>query len=148
MWIIIIAATAALTVTVPFVVNQDVVSRHMYPQDAFHEDSNLAVRGVVTSIERNYKAWGWDYHIYRFYFQLNITEVVWVSDDFWGSAENGTVYGESKIGIGYDNPDSPQLSVGQTVECKGAYVGVTDLPYSFKLTVSPSINGSYLKPQI
>jgi len=145
-WLLTIAAMALLTIAVAFAVNHELVTKHMYPLDAFDEASNLTIKGIVTSIEENYKAWGWNYHIYRFYIRLNITEIVWVGDDFWGQAENGTVYGESTIGIGYDNPDKPQLSVGKTVECKGCYVGVTDLPYSFKITVSPSINGSYLKP--
>ena len=144
--IIAFAAIAVLAIVMAFAINHEIVTKHTYPQDAFHEDSNLAVRGIIISIEQNYKAWGWDYHIYHYYIQLNITEIVWVSNDFSGPVENGTVYERSTIGIGYDNPDNPQVKIGQIVECKGCYVGVTDLPSSFKITVSPSINGSYLKP--
>jgi hypothetical protein len=42
--------------------------------------------------------------------------------------------------------DDTQLVVGQEIECKGFYLGVTDTAYSFVLTVAPSINGSYLCP--
>jgi hypothetical protein len=51
------------------------------------------------------------------------------------------------IGIGYDNLDSIQFAVGQTVECKGYYVAHTDTPYSYIITVSPSISESYLEKQ-
>ncbi|MEM3378807.1 MAG: hypothetical protein QW674_07690 [Candidatus Bathyarchaeia archaeon] len=41
-----------------------------------------------------------------------------------------------------------ELVVGQEIECKGFYLGVTDTAYFFVLTVAPSINGSYLKPRV
>ncbi|MGB9841265.1 MAG: hypothetical protein ACPLKZ_00915 [Candidatus Bathyarchaeales archaeon] len=44
--------------------------------------------------------------------------------------------------------DEPELALGQEIECKGFYLGVTDTSYSFVLTVAPSINGSYLKPRV
>ncbi|MCW4044795.1 MAG: hypothetical protein NWE94_04685 [Candidatus Bathyarchaeota archaeon] len=147
-----IAIIAVLTIAVAFLVNQELISKHMYPQDALHEDSNLTVRGIVTSIEENYKAWGWEYHIYRFYIQLNITEIVWIREDLsdWieYSADKNTIKGWNSIGVGYDNLDNPQLIIGQIVECKGHYIPVTDLPGSFKITIAPSVNDSYLKSQI
>ena len=127
---------------------------HMYPQDALHEDSNLSIRGTVISVETNRKSDGFgltSYHIFRLYIHVNITEIVWAED--WlteynaVSYANDTVNGGSSIIVGYDNLDNPQLAVGQNVECKGYYVPVTDTPYSFKITVSQSINGSFLKPQ-
>ena len=124
----------------------------MYPQDALHEDSNLTVRGIVTSIEENYTAWGRGYHIYRFYIQLNITEIVWIKEDLAGwieySTDNNTTNGWNSICIGYDNLDNPYLVIGQIVECKGHYISVADLPGSFKITVAPSVNDSCLKSQI
>ena len=127
----------------------------MYPQDALHEDSNLTVKGVVISIEENYKAWGFgpnSYHIYRFYITINITEIVWAGgylEDYFPESEgfsfaDRTLNGWNSTVIGYDNLDTPNLQIGQTIECKGYYISVTDTPGSFKITVSPSINGSYL----
>jgi len=148
--IIVIAVIAVLTIVLAFVINQELVNKHMYPQDAPHEDSNLAVRGIVTSIQVNYKAYGWDYHIYRIYLLLNITEIVWIKEDLASwieySTENNTINGRNSIGIGYDNLDNPNLFIGQTVECKGHYISVTDLPGSFKINIAPTINGSYLQP--
>ena len=150
--IIAIAVIAVLTIVLAFVINQELVGKHMYPQDAIHEDSNLSVRGIVTSIEENYKAYGWDYHIYRIYIQLNITEIVWIKDDLTGwieySTDNNTINESNNIGVGYDNSDALQLVIGQTVECKGYYETVYDSPWSHILTVAPSISESYLKPQI
>ncbi len=126
---------------------------HMYPQDAVHENSNLAVIGIVTAVETNRRSDGFgfnSYHIFRFYIHLNITEVVWAEDGLtrWNAVSyaDDTLNGWSSVIIGYDNLDTPSLSLGQNVECKGYYVPVTDTPYSFKITVSQSINGSYLKP--
>ncbi|MEM2098686.1 MAG: hypothetical protein QXU99_02925 [Candidatus Bathyarchaeia archaeon] len=62
------------------------------------------------------------------------------------STVNKTINGWNSIGIGYDNLDNPQFAIGQIVECKGPYISVTDLPGSFKITVAPSVNDSYLKP--
>ncbi len=150
--IITIAIIAVLTIVLASAINQELVSKHMYPQDAIHEDSNLTVRGIVTSIEENYKAYGWDYHIYRFYIRLNITEIVWIKEDLASwieySTENNTINDGNSIGVGYDNLDNPNLFIGQTVECKGHYISVTDLPGSFKINVAPSINESYLQPMI
>ena len=126
----------------------------MYPQDTIQASSNLAVEGVIISVEDNYRIDGFmagSYHIFHAYIRLKITGVEWVDDDLtdWITVdyENNTVNGWSTIGIGYDNPDKPQLTVGQTVECKGYYVPHTDTPYSYIITVSPSISESYLKIQ-
>ena len=139
-----VAVIAVSAAVLALVINQESISEHMYPQDAFHENSNISVRGVVTSIEENHKSYGFGvdcYHIFRFYIQLNITEIVWINEDSAATKDRNT------IGIGYDNSDNPQLFIGQIVECKGYYLSVTDSPYSFKITVAPSISESYLEPQ-
>jgi hypothetical protein len=150
--LITVAVIAVLAVVLAFVVNQWLVSQHMYPQDAINESSNLAVRGIVTSIEQNHMTAGMEissYHIFRLYIQLNITEVVWINKDSpdVSSTDNNTVLGSNRISVGYDNLDNPQLIIGQEIECKGFYFGATDSTYSFKITVSPSISESYLKLQ-
>ena len=48
--IIAFAAIAVLAIVVAFAINHEIVTKHTYPQDAFHEDSNLAIRGVIISI--------------------------------------------------------------------------------------------------
>lgn len=135
--------------------NQAENNSHMYPQSSFNETANLSVKGVVTSIEENHKSEAYiagSYHTFRLYIQLNITEVKWVADDYAKyihiSTENNTLMGWDTIYVGYDNLDNPQLVIGQAVECKGYYEPRTDSPYSFKITVSPSISESYLKLQI
>ena len=143
--LITIAIIAVLAVGLGLVINQELISQHMYPRDTIHENSNLCIRGVVTSIEENHKSQGLainSYHIFRFYIQLNITEIVWISED------SAAIKDRNSIGIGYDNLDNPQLSIGQIVECKGYYRPVTDSPYSFKITVAPSISESYLESQV
>lgn len=142
---IAVAVIAVSAVVLASVFNQELIGEHMYPQDTIHEDSNLYVRGVVTSIEENYKSYGLGpdcYHIFRFYIRLNITEIVWISED------SAAIKDRNAIGIGYDNLDDPQLFIGQIAECKGYYLLVTDSPYSFKITVAPSISESYLEPLV
>jgi len=152
--IAIIAVLATVSAVSIHLMNQAENSSHMYPQSSFNESSNLSVKGVVTSIEENHKSEGYivgSYHTFRFYIQLNITEVIWVADDhaeyIQVSTENNTVMGWDTIYVGYDNLDNPQLVVGQAVECKGYYEPRTDFEWSFRITVSPSISESYLKPQ-
>jgi hypothetical protein len=143
--LITVAVIAVIAVVLAFVFNQESVNQHMYPQDAINESSNLAVRGLVTFIEENHKSSGMvidKYHIFRFYIQLNITQVVWIGENSSVSVNVGDT-----INVGYDNLDTPQLSLGQNVECKGYYLSATDSPYSFIITVSPSIGESYLKLQ-
>jgi len=151
---IAIAIMAVLVVVLVLVNTQKPLNEHMYPHDAIHEISNLTVRGAVTSIEEDVKFPGFgidSYHIFQFYVQLNMTEIVWVGGDLSDAVmfPNDTIPSIWKnIGIGYDNPDNPQLIIGENVECRGYYALYTDTPYSFKMTVSPSIGASYLKPQI
>lgn len=146
-----IATIALLTVVFALVINQFLISEHMYPQDVIHEDSNLVVSGTVTSFEQNHKTQGMtlnSYHVFRYWFRLNISKVNSVSGDLADSpiisTENGTVNGWSTLGIGYDNLDNPQLVIGQFVTCKGYYASYTDTPYSFILAISPSISESHL----
>jgi len=150
-----VAVIAVSAVVLALVINQELIGEHMYPQDAIHENSNVSVRGIVTSIEQNYKSYGFGidcYHIFRFYIRLNITEIVWISEDFADSSlfstESDTIHGSNIIVIGYDNLDDPQLSIGQIVECKGYYLPLTDSPYSFMITVAPSISDSYFEPRV
>ena len=143
--LVTVAAIAVLAAVLAFVVNQELVSQHMYPQDAIHESSNITARGVVISIEENHKSSGMavgSYHIFRFYIQLNISQVVWVKEN-----SSVSVNVADPISIGYDNLDNPKLSLGQNVECEGYYLSATDSPYSFKITVNPSVSESYLKAQ-
>jgi hypothetical protein len=152
-WLLLITAVF-LAVVLPLAGFQLLVSSHMYPQDAIQASSNLSVEGIITSIENNHRIDGFmagSYHIFQSYIRLNITGILWVDDDlaYWVSVdyENNTVNSLGTIGIGYDNLDSIQLAVGQTVECKGYYVPHTDTPYSYIITISPSISESYLKMQ-
>jgi hypothetical protein len=126
----------------------------MYPQDSFKAKSNLSVKGVVTFIEESHRTQGMfpnNYHFYHFYYSLNIREIMWVDDLLanWTAINyvNNTVNGWSIIGVGYDNLDNPQVALGQTVDIKGYYTPYTDTSSSFIITVSPSINESYLKVQ-
>ncbi|MCW4046100.1 MAG: hypothetical protein NWE99_00845 [Candidatus Bathyarchaeota archaeon] len=149
-WLLAIVAVALSVVALTLIAYQVLILSHMYPQDALHADSNLSLKGVVTSIEVNRRVDGMNgYHIFRFYYRVNITQIVWVKDSLSGwvtvSYENCTLNGWNSIGVGYDCPDKPELAIGQTIECKGYYGPVTDSPYSFQLTIAPTINGSYLK---
>ncbi len=125
----------------------------MYPQSSLVESSNLIVRGTVASIEENHKSQGMmigSYHIFRYFIALNITKIVWVSEDhaedIRTTSENNTVMGFDVIAVGYDNYIvNPQQVLGQAVECKGYYEPRTDSEWSFIITVSPSISESYLK---
>ena len=84
--IITIAIIAASATVTGFVVNQELIrinqeeiNSHMYPQSGFGEDSNLAVKGVVNSIEENHVSEGFmegSYHIFHHYIGLNLTEIV------------------------------------------------------------------------
>ena len=150
--LIAIAILASALIVLSFLINQELIVNHTYPQDTINESSNLTVRGIVTSILQNHRTQGMvlsNYHIFRWYFQLNITEAVWTSEEYLNSSIGGdTVFGSNTIGVGYDYSDNPQLKIGQEIECKGFYLGVTDTSFSFVLTVSPSVSESYLKSQI
>ena len=149
--LIAIAIFALALLALAFLINQELFVNHMYPQDTISESSNLTVRGKVTSIQQNHRTQGMalsNYHLFRWYFQLNITEAVWTSEEYLNSSiGDDTVFGSNTIGVGYDYSDNPQLEIGQEIECKGFYLGVTDTSFSFVLTVSPSVSESYLKSQ-
>jgi hypothetical protein len=144
-WYLVLAVAVVVSaVILAAVVNYELVTEHMYPQDAIYENSNVTVRGIVTSVEQNYKSQGYmDYHIFRSFIVLNITEVVWVGE--YGA---GSVFSDGRrtvVGVGYDNLDDPQFSVGQVVECRGFYLPLLDSPYSSMITVAPSVSGSYIE---
>jgi hypothetical protein len=121
-----------------------------YPEvDIEPDDSNLAIRGLVLSVEENHRSEGWAaYHVYRYYFSVNVSEVLWADSDM-ADYINGT-YGESPLSVGhivyvgYD-ADQASFAAGQTIECKGFYLAVTEHPQSSKLTIAPAITGSYLR---
>lgn len=145
--VIVVAVIVVAVVVLARAVDQELVGEHMYPQDTIYENSNVTVRGIVTSIEQNYESsgLGFDcYHIFRSYIRLNVTEVVWVGEDLaWSfpfSAGSSSI-----VGIGYDNLDDPQFSVGQVVECRGFYLHLLDSPYSSMITVAPSVSGSHIE---
>ena len=146
--IVAIAIIAMLAFATAYFLNYE-LSRHMYPKDALHEVSNLTVKGIATSIEQNHISHGLgigSYHIFRYFIQLNITEVIWTSEDYLNSSVGGdTVFGSNILGVGYDFSDNPHIAVGEEVECTGFFLGLTDSPYSFILTVSPAISKSFLK---
>jgi len=143
--VLAVAVVAVSVVILAFVVNYELVTEHMYPQDAIYENSNVTVRGIVTSIEQSHKSQGLvGYHVFRFYINLNITEVVWVGEHGAGALSDAS---GNVVSIGYDNMDNPQFSVGQVVECRGFYLSLLESPYSLKLTVAPSVSGSYLEVQ-
>jgi len=76
---IIITMLVGLVVAGAFFLNHELVVKYMYPHDALHRDANLAVRGMVISVERNYVTRGLvasNYHIYRVFIRLNMTEVL------------------------------------------------------------------------
>lgn len=146
-WYLVVAVVVTVLVAIlAAVVNYELVTEHMYPQDAIYEDSNVTLRGVVTSVERNYRSLGLaDYHIFRFLIGLNVTEVVWVGEHGAGALSDASGH---FVRIGYDNLDDPQFSVGQIVECRGFYDPLLDSPYSSMITVAPSVDGSYIEPQV
>ena len=148
--VVAIAVIAVSAVVLAFVLSQESVNEHMYPQDAIYENSNVTVQGVVVSVEQNHKSLGLgsdSYHIFRFYIRLNITEVVWVDAQVAGSSvfSDG---GGNIVGIAYDNSDDPQFSVGQAVECRGYYRPLLDSPFSSMITVAPTVSGSYTEVQV
>jgi len=150
--LIAIAIIAVFVVLVAFSINQDFLVRFVYPPYNLNEDSNLTVKGTVTSIEEDYMSRGMvysNYHIFRYFINLNITEVVWTSEDWLNALIVGdTAFRENSISVGYDYPDSPNVAVGQQVECSGFFLGATDLCYSFILAVSPDISKSFLTPDV
>jgi hypothetical protein len=114
----------------------------------YQQTSNLQVKGVVTSIQTDHTSQGLNgYHTFRYYITVHITEVVWVQQDLasWITSSNTTINRSNTITVGYDNPDNPQLAVGQSIECKGHYVPHTDSPFSYKNNRRPNVSGSYSK---
>jgi hypothetical protein len=146
--VITVVAIASLALVLAFVANQALVNSHMYPQDALHENANLSVMGIVTSVEQNHKTQGMlinSYHMFRLFIRLNITEVRWTSEDYLNSSVGGEqIFGSNSISVGYDGLKNLQLAIGQEIECKGFYFGATDSPYSFILTVAPTVSDSHL----
>jgi hypothetical protein len=101
----------------------------------------LTVRGIIKDFKLDYTSVGFTtHHTFPAVVSLNITEFVWVDD--------GVCIGRnrSSIGIGYDFKNVPNFRVGEHWEASGYWFPVMESPYSNKLVVAPSINGSYMKP--
>jgi hypothetical protein len=149
-WLLLIVVVL-LAVVLTYAVSTNL--KPLYAQaDIRPEDSNLSIKGVVSSVEESHRAEGWSvYHVYRYYLTVNISEIVWIEDDLanwntdFGRNPDGLLLTVGKnITIGYDYLDDPQITVGQIIECKGYYASYTDTPESIKLTIAPAISESYL----
>jgi len=118
-------------------------------------NATVTVRGIVKEVELNHISYGLaSYHIFPAVIILNITEVVWMSDEvhaFLNKEINNTFYNSFwKVGnlrsIGHDFKDVPNLTEGELIEASGYWLYTTDSAYSMKLVVAPNVNGSYVKP--
>jgi hypothetical protein len=70
---------------------------------------------------------------------MNVTEFVWGSGYTQAPEQTVVVY--------YEKIDVPNLAVGQRVEVCGYFnPWIEDSFYNDKLSVTPSISGSYVKP--
>ncbi len=116
----------------------------------FEGDSipNLTVKGIVNSFELNHEVSnGFSYRIFPAYLTVDVSEVV-SSGYLWGNQTITAEYlqHQGKIVVYFENADIPSLAIGQQVEIKGYYTAwLEDSLYSYSLTVSPAVNGSYLK---
>ena len=153
-WLLLIVLVL-LAVVLTYAISM--ILKPLYTQvDIRPEDSNLSIKGVIKSVEENYRAEGWSaYHVYRYYLTVNISEIVWIQDDlatwntdFGRNPEGGLLAIAKNITIGYDYLDKPQIMIGQIIECQGYYAPYTDSPESITLTIAPAISDSYFKQQI
>jgi hypothetical protein len=101
---------------------------------------NLILRGVITEVRLNYEVNdGYFYHIFPAYIVMNVTDFVWGSGSTSAPEKTAVVY--------YEKTDVPKLAVGQRVEVCGYFnPWMEDSFYNDKLSVTPSISGSYVKP--
>ena len=113
-----------------------------------YKTAHLTVRGTIYNLKLNHEIrQDVQYHVFPAVIYINITEVVWASEQLmteWHIEElpKDTWYGQDTIGIAYDKPDVPKLSKGQTIEASGVYFGCTISACGFKLVVAPEIEGS------
>ena len=100
---------------------------------------NLILRGMITEVRLNYEVNNdYFYHIFPAYIVINDTEFVWGSGYTSAPAATVVVY--------HEKTDVPSLTVGQRVEVCGYFNPPReDSFYEGKLSVTPSISGSYVK---
>jgi hypothetical protein len=124
--------------------------------DLVSDHSNIAAKGIVTTICLNYTSYGLGgphtkpYHVFPAFIEVNMTQILWTTDglnnslDSWKDAyysSQGVILHD--IRIAYDASDVPILELGQTVEFSGYYERVSCMVNSHFVTISPNINGSY-----
>ena len=121
--------------------------QYSYPARLFGDSPNVVLRGTVTSFALNYEVnTGYSYIVLPAYVTFYVTEIVWSNSTYLG-AINYEDLNHKELVLYYEKTAVPELSVGQQFEFKGMYCRwVEDSWYSYKLVVSPDINGSYLKP--
>ena len=157
---IIIAATISVLVfsltLSALVYLESIAVKSVLVPDWTSDHSNISATGVVTEIHPNFTSYGLGgpqtrpYHVFAEVIVVNLTQILWTTDGlndslaYWKSPHSLGVQFRD-ISIAYDDSDVPILAVGQTVEFSGFYLDVTDGVNSFFVTISPKINGSYLK---
>jgi hypothetical protein len=124
--------------------------------DLTSDHSNISGQGIITEIYPNFTSYELGgphtkpYHVFSEVIVVNLTKVFWTTDelnsslDYWKSAHSLGVQFRD-VSIAYDASDVPVLYVGGVVEFTGYFQGITDGVNSFFITISPSINRSYLK---
>jgi hypothetical protein len=133
--IVIVASGSVIFMRVTNVVHEQILATYNGGSTP-----NLILRGVITEVRFNYEVNdGYFYHIFPAYIVMNVTEFV------WGSGYTSTPY--ETIVVYYEKMDVPSLAVGQQVEVCGYFnPWREDSFYNDKLSVAPSISGSYVKP--
>jgi hypothetical protein len=132
---VIVASVAVIFMRVTNVVHEQILATYNGGSTP-----NLILRGIITDIRLNYEVNdGYFYHIFPAYMVMNATEFVWGSG--YASAPGATVV------VYYEKTDVPSLAIGQRVQVCG-YLNppMEDSFYGGKLSVAPSISGSYVKP--
>ena len=153
----VVATVLILTLAIGVFAYLDLsADRMVLVPDLTSDHSNIAARGIVTEIYPNFTSYGLGgphtkpYHVFPEVIVVNLTQVLWAADDingslaYWKSPHSLGVQFRD-IALAYDTSDVPDLTIGQTVEFSGFYLGVTDMANSFFVTISPNITDSYLK---
>jgi len=120
------------------------------------DHSNIAARGIIAEIQPNFTSYGLGpphvkpYHVFPAVVVVNMSQILWTSDNINSSLEywkNPHSLGVQlrDVPLAYDAADFPDLRTGQAIEFSGFYEDITDNVNSFFITISPSINSSYLK---
>lgn len=138
--IVIVASGSVIFVRVTNVVHEQILATYNGGSTP-----NLTLRGVITEVRLNYEVNdGYYYHIFPAYIVMNITEFVW-SNEIWPTSDYWQQQGS--VVIYFEKTVVPNLAVGQGVEVCGYYnTWREDSFYNDKLSVTPSISESYVKP--